>query len=86
MPVFQQEQAQPIYIWPENVAAWNFFQAVFTQWVVGPSGAVGLNYNGVEVVRDAQPQRIRRKDWSRLFAQVQAMERATLAAWREKNK
>lgn len=84
MPVYQQEQAQPIYIWPENVAAWNFFQAVFTQWVVGAAGAIGLNYNAVEVVRDAR--RVPRKDWPRLFAQIQVMERATLAAWKEKNR
>lgn len=82
MPVFQQEQAEPIYLWPENVKAWNFFQAVSTQWHVGRGGAVGLNYAGVDVVRDAQG--IRRKEWPRLFSEVQAMERATLAAWREK--
>lgn len=84
MPVFQQEQVEPIYLWPENVKAWNFFQAVSTQWHVGPGGAVGLNYAGVDVVRDAQG--IRRKEWPRLFSEVQAMERATLAAWREKKK
>lgn len=84
MPVYQREQAQPIYLWPENVTAWNFFQSIQTQWNVGPSGAVGLNYAGVEVERKAWG--IKRKDWPKLFFEVKAMERATLTAWREQKK
>lgn len=84
MPIYQQEPVSPIYLWPENVRSWNFFRAVSTQWLTGPSGVIGLNYLSVEVVRDAWG--IRRKDWPRLFAEVQAMERATLDAWRERKK
>lgn len=84
LPVYQEEQARPLYLWPENVRAWEFFKAVSTQWTVGPGGAVGLNYPGVQVVRDAW--QIKRKDWPRLLSEVQVMERATLAAWREKTK
>lgn len=84
MPVFQREPVEPIYLWPENVASWNFFQQVSTQWHVGPGGAIGLNYAGVAVVRDAKG--ISRKDWPRLFSELQAMERATLEAWRERKK
>lgn len=84
MPVFQQEPTEPLYIWPENVASWNFFQRVSTQWHVGPGGAVGLNYAGVDVTRKALS--IRRKAWAKLFSEVQVMERATLDAWREKKK
>ncbi|MFC5551756.1 DUF1799 domain-containing protein [Massilia aerilata] len=83
-PVYQEEKVEPLYLWPENVRSWNFFQAVSTQWTVGPGGAIGLSYPGVEVVRDAWG--IRRKDWSRLFSELQVMERATLAAWRERKK
>lgn len=84
MPVYQQEVPSPIYLWPENVRSWNFFQRVSTQWHVGPGGAIGLNYAGVEVARDALG--IRRKEWPKLFSEVQAMERATLDAWRERKK
>ena len=84
MPIFQQEQVEPLYLWPENVEAWNFFQSVSTQWVIGPSGPIGLNYAGVDVARDALG--IKRKGWPKLFIGLQAMERATLSAWREKNK
>jgi len=83
-PVFERDETEPIYLWPENVASWNFFQAVSTQWVVGPGGAIGLHYPAVTIVRDAQG--IRRKDWPKLFSEVQAMERATLQAWRERKK
>jgi len=83
-PVFEHAPAEPIYLWPENVRAWNFFQAVGTQWVVEDGAAIGLNYQRVTVVRDAQ--RVKAKDWPSLFSALQAMERATLAAWRERNK
>ncbi|MCC2962180.1 DUF1799 domain-containing protein [Massilia sp. IC2-278] len=83
IPVYDEEQIWPLYLWPENVMAWAFFSAISTQWVVGPGGVVGLNYAGVHVVREAW--QIKRKEWPSLFSAVQVMERATLAAWREKN-
>lgn len=83
-PVYEEEQVWPLYLWPENLLSWAFFNAVSSQWVVGPSGVVGLNYPGVEVVRRAW--QIKQKDWPRLFSDVQVMERATLKAWREKKK
>lgn len=83
-PVYERQRTEPLYLWPECVKAWRFFQAVSTQWVVGPSGVVGLNYLGVQVVRDAW--RIRLKDWPKLFSEVQAMERATLSGWSERKK
>jgi len=83
-PVYKRERAEPLYLWPECVDAWNFFQAVSTQWVAGQSGAIGLAYKGVEVVRDAWG--VRRKAWPKLFSEVQAMERATLSGWSERKK
>lgn len=84
MPIFQHEQVEPLYLWPENVVAWSFFQAVSTQWQVDYGRPIGLNYAGVEVARNAT--RIKNKDWPTIFSAVQAMERATLSAWREKSK
>lgn len=84
VPVYERQRAEPLYLWPECVKAWNFFQAVSTQWIVGPGGAVGLNYQSVLVVRDAW--KIKRKDWPKLFSEVQAMERATLSGWSERKK
>jgi hypothetical protein len=84
LPVYEEEQVWPLYLWPENLLSWAFFNAVSSQWVVGPSGVVGLSYPGVEVVRRAW--KINKKDWPGLFSDVQVMERATLKAWREKKK
>ena len=84
LPVYEEEQVWPLYLWPENLLPWAFFNAVSSQWVVGMGGVVGLNYTSVEVVRRAW--QIKQKDWPRLFSDVQVMERATLKAWREKKK
>lgn len=35
------------YLWPECLDALNLFNAVQTQWKVGPMGPVGLDYPGV---------------------------------------
>ena len=79
VPVSKLEE---LYLWPENVPAWNLFHAVSTQWIGGDSGATGLNYTGVEVVM--RKRRIKRCDEERLFREIQVMERATLRAWRER--
>ncbi len=76
------QQIESLYLWPENVPAWNLFQAVGTQWVIGHGGAVGLSYPGVEVVM--RKWRIKRRDEQRFFQEIQVMERATLAAWGER--
>lgn len=78
------DDIEVLYLWPENVESWNFFQSVSTQWNVGTGGAIGLNYPSVKLVMEMQG--IRRSLRPALFAEVQAMERATLIAWAEKNK
>lgn len=78
------DDVEALYLWPENVASWSFFQSVSTQWNVGTGGAVGLNYPSVKLVMEMQG--IRRHRRAELFAEVQAMERATLIAWAERNK
>lgn len=81
------QSGQPIcddlYLWPDNVASWNLFQAVSTQWMVSMAGATGLNYPGVETVMRLSG--IKRRDRERVFYEIQCMERATLSAWREKS-
>jgi hypothetical protein len=73
---------EDLHLWPENVLAWNLFNAVNTQWIVGVNGATGLNYQGVEVVM--RKWRIKRRDEQRVFREIQVMERATLRAWGER--
>jgi hypothetical protein len=78
------EKFEPLYLWPENIPSWELFRGVSTQWVIGPGGLVGLNYQGVEVVM--RKRCIKRSDESRLFSDIQVMERATLNAWSERKK
>lgn len=74
---------EDLYLWPENLACWQLFQAVATQWNVGPSGPIGLNYLAVEMVR--KHRGFKNKEWSSsVFEEIQAMELATLAAWKER--
>jgi len=78
------ETPDELYLWPENVATWNLFHALSTQWLVGMGGATGLNYEAVNIVMNHR--RIARRDRNRVFEEIQVMERATLKAWSEKKK
>ena len=40
----------PVELWPELVPAVTIFQAMRTQWRVGPGGATGLDFNALPVV------------------------------------
>lgn len=84
LPIRTEKPVELLYLWPENVPSWNLFQAVSTQWMCGPDGATGLNYEGVQVVM--RMRRIKRQDEQRLFSEIQVMERATLRAWSERKK
>ena len=71
-----------VYLWPCNVPSWDLFQRLQSQWLVGMSGAVGLNYSGVESAMRLMD--IKKGKRAKLFADIQVMERATLAAWEER--
>lgn len=77
-----EEPVEEIYLWPENVRAWNTFQSAQSQWIVGMGGATGLNYPGVESM--LRMCGIPRREWPDLFGLIQEMERATLEVWDEK--
>jgi hypothetical protein len=72
----------PLYLWPENVASWELFNRMHTQWMSGQKGAVGLNYSGVEIVM--KNGGVKKREWRRVFAEIQAMEHATLKGWEER--
>ncbi len=71
-----------VYLWPVNIPTWNMWQAVSTQWNDGMNGATGLDYAGVEIAM--RLRRIKRRDQEKMFADIQAMEIATLRAWAER--
>lgn len=67
------------WLWPENEKAFALWCAVQSQWVVGPSGVLGLNYPGVESCM--RMRGIGKRKWPALFELIQAMERAALNEW-----
>lgn len=72
-------------LWPENVAAFNFWRAVQTQWRRDGMGYPGgLDYAGVRTCMALRG--VRKKDRAELFEGVQAMEQATLTAWDKQKK
>lgn len=77
----QVEDEGTVYLWPENVAAWQAFHQVQTQWRTGMAGATGLDYAGVRAHLEAvgTGQRALRALWPGL----QACEAAVLLVWGE---
>jgi hypothetical protein len=77
----QDEEPEPLYLWPENLESWRLFQQVGTQWISEGGCRTGLNYPGVEMVLRYECPRGRRKD---MFRDIREMEVAALLAWEEK--
>lgn len=80
------QRERVFYLWPENLRAFNAWMRVQTQWRVGGMGTpTGLDYAGVEacirMARLAPPRRVRS-----LLAELQVMERSTLATWAEQQR
>ncbi len=69
-------------IWPENLAAFEAFGGMLTQWRTGMSGPTGLDYAVLPAVLDLQdvPPSARRQ----MFDDIRLMEAAALEAMRKK--
>lgn len=75
------EREEAFEVWPENWPAVELFLAVQTQWKVGALGGLfGLDYAGVEVVFRMRKVANR----AEMFAKLQVMEAAALAAMSKK--
>lgn len=79
---------EDFFLWPENVAAFNFWLSVQTQWKwtsvpAGMGGTrawrTGLDYQGVDVCLRYLDAKKKDKRW--YFGAVRAMERAALDEW-----
>lgn len=80
------EDYEPCYLWPCNVATFNLWQRLQTQWRIS-SGMdserrTGLDYHSVFTYLD-NVARIKRKDTPEVWSCIQAMELAALNAWNE---
>lgn len=75
-------QPRLCYLWPCNVAAFNHWQRVQTQWREGMGGRSGLDYTAVcSYLRDVCG--LKKTALQSMFASLQAMELAALEAWAE---
>ena len=61
--------------------SWHAWLGVQTQWRTGMAGATGLDYAGVRAWLDMSE--LGRSDRRSVFADLVAMERATLEVWSE---
>lgn len=68
------------YLWPECLPAWGLWQRLQTQWRSGMNGRDGLDYAGVSAYL-REVARIKPRDFAQTFAQIQAMETASLKEW-----
>lgn len=74
--------AEDVEIWPDNVRAYELFNALATQWRAGMGGPTGLDYSAVEVTMRLCG--LPPAEWPELFADLRVMERAALEAMSSK--
>ncbi len=72
--------AEEVEVWPENWPSALAFNSMLTQWRMGFSGPIGLDYTALPVV--LRLQRIPHKQWSQIFEDVQIMEHEALESMR----
>lgn len=73
------------YLWPENVAAWNLWQCVQTQWRWSMDAREGLDYTALCAYLH-QVARIKPRKFQVVFGTLQVMERAALDVWAEQRR
>lgn len=75
---------EEFWLWPENEVVFDLWCAVQTQWYCIEQQRTGLNYQGVLIVMSMYG--VSRKDRTRYFSLLQAMEIESLNVWaHEKN-
>lgn len=68
-----------VYLWPDNLRAWQCWCGVQTQWRTSHAGATGLDYAGVRAwLLDEVPDDAQRRD---IWRGLQACEIARLDVW-----
>jgi hypothetical protein len=70
------EEGAPLWVWPENHAAFDLFMRLQTQWALRPDGTLaGLRYEAAAALM----QLLGTKHRKRTFRHLQEMEHAALA-------
>lgn len=70
-------------VFPDNATAALVFSDMLTQWLVGPGGAYGLNYEVLPFVY--RTRKIKRADQEEVFDCFQIMEQAAIVAIKEQH-
>jgi hypothetical protein len=71
-----------VEVWPENWPHVLLFEAMSTQWRVGPGGAIGLDYGVLPTVMRLEG--VPRADWPEAFTALRILESAALEEMRTK--
>jgi hypothetical protein len=74
--------ASECWLWPDNVAAWNVFCSVSTQWRVGINGPTGLDYASV-IAHMRHGLQVPEQEFDSLYAGVLAAESGALKGFAE---
>lgn len=70
-----------VEVWPDNLPATNTFVAMATQWRMGHSGAIGLDYNALPAV--LRLTGVPRPQWPDVFDCIRILEEEAMACMRE---
>ena len=69
-------ETDPVELWPENQPAFDMFCMVETQWRVGKSGVIGLDYDPLVTLMDKRG--ISGCEWWQMFDDVRFIESAAM--------
>lgn len=72
---------EEVEVWPDAWPAFRLFDAMGTQWRVGPGGASGLDYTAIPTT--AEMLGIKRRDLTEIFPDLRVMEVEALAVFAE---
>ncbi len=65
-------EEEEVEVWPDAYPAFRLFDAMGTQWRVGPGGASGLDYTAIPVI--ASMLGINRRELTDIFPDIRVME------------
>lgn len=76
-----QREDDTVYLWPDNLRAWDCWRELQSQWRVGMQGATGLDYAGVRAwLLDEVPDDQQRRE---IWRGIKACEASQLEVWAE---
>lgn len=73
-----------VEVWPENEQAVKVFEALSSQWRMGPAGPVAIDYCAIPPVFDLLG--VERSEWSQLFHDLRVMEAEAINLIRSKRR